>query len=42
VQIQTGNLSPVSEMMDLLNDKRELLGRYIFGPIESLYLEKTL
>ena len=37
VQIQTGNQSPVSEMMDLLNDERDLLGRYIFNPIESLY-----
>ena len=37
VQIQTGNQSPVSEMMDLLNDEQDLLGRYIFGPIESLY-----
>jgi predicted transposase YbfD/YdcC len=37
VQIQTGNRSPISEMMDLLNDDSELLGRYVFGPIESLY-----
>ena len=37
VQIQTGNQSLISEMMDLLNDDSELLGRYVFGPIESLY-----
>ena len=37
VQIQTGNQSPISEMMDLLNDERDLLERYIFSPIESLY-----
>ncbi len=37
VRIQTDNHSPISEMMDLLNDDRELLGRYIFNPIESLY-----
>ena len=42
VQIQTSNQSPVSEMMDLLNDEQDLLGRYIFGPIESLYYKKTL
>lgn len=37
VQTQTGNQSPISEMMDLLNDERDLLERYIFSPIESLY-----
>lgn len=37
VQIQTGNRSPISEMMDLLNDDSELLGRYVFRPIKSLY-----
>lgn len=37
VQLQTGNQSPISETMDLLNDDKGLLGRYIFGPIESLY-----
>ena len=37
VQIQTDNKSPISEMMDLLNDDRELLERYVFKPIESLY-----
>ena len=37
VQIQTGNRSPISEMMDLLNDDKELLERYVFKPIESLY-----
>lgn len=37
VQIQIGFQSPISEMMDLLNDDRDLLGRYIFNSIESLY-----
>lgn len=37
VQIQTGNQSLISEMMDLLNDDSELLGRYVFRPIKSLY-----
>ena len=37
VQIQTDNQSPISEMMDLLNDDKDLLGKYIFGRIESLY-----
>lgn len=37
VQIQTDNPSPMSELMDLLNDDKNLLGRYIFGSIESLY-----
>ena len=37
VQIQTGDHSPISEMMDLLNDDTDLLGKYIFSPIESLY-----
>ena len=37
VQIQTKNQSPISEMMDLLNDDKDLLGKYVFGSIESLY-----
>ena len=37
VQIQTGNQSPIIEMMDLLNDDKDLLGKYIFEPIVSLY-----
>lgn len=37
VQIQTGDQSPISEVMDLLNDDKDLLGRYVFGPIKSLY-----
>ena len=37
VQIQTGNGSPISEVMDLLSDDKALLRRYIFKPIESLY-----
>lgn len=37
VQIQTGDQSPISEMMDFLNDNKDLLGRYIFEPIVSLY-----
>ena len=37
VQIQTDNRSPISEIMDLLNDDKDLLGKYIFNPIESLY-----
>lgn len=37
VQIQTDNQSPISEMMDLLNDDMNLLGKYIFKPIVSLY-----
>lgn len=42
VQIQTNNPSPISEMMDLLNDDEDLLGMYVFGQIESLYMKKTL
>ena len=37
VQIQTNNHSMISEMMDLLNDDKKLLGKYIFSSIESLY-----
>ena len=37
VQIQTNNKSAISELMDLLNDDKELLGKYVFHPIESLY-----
>lgn len=37
VQIEQKTQSPISEMMDLLNDDTDLLGRYIFNPIESLY-----
>ena len=37
VQIQTNNRSTIIEMMDLLNDDRGLLRKYIFDPIESLY-----
>ena len=37
IQIQTKNGSPIIEMMDLLNDDRNLLRKYVFDPIESLY-----
>lgn len=37
VQIQTGNPAPVSELMDLLCDDQDLLRKYIFAKIESLY-----
>lgn len=37
VQIQTGNTAPVSELMDLLCDDQDLLRKYIFAKIESLY-----
>ena len=37
VQIQTGIQDPISEMMDMLNDDKDMLGRYVFSPIESLY-----
>lgn len=37
VSIQTNNTSPFTELMDLLNDDLDLLGRYVFKPIESLY-----
>ena len=37
VQIRTNNQSPIIEMMDLLNDDKDLLGKYVFSPIESLY-----
>ena len=37
VQIQTNNHAPISEMMDLLNDDEDLLGKYVFGQIKSLY-----
>lgn len=37
VQLQTGPENLITEMMDLLNDDKTLLGRYIFGEIESLY-----
>lgn len=37
VQLQTGNRSPFTELMDQLSDDLELLGRYLFRSIESLY-----
>ena len=37
VQIQTNSRLPISELMDLLNDGKDLLGKYVFRPIESLY-----
>ena len=36
-QIQTGNKSPISEMMDLFCDDCNLLEKYVFRKIESLY-----
>ena len=36
-QIQTGIKSPISEMMDLFCDDCNLLEKYVFGKIESLY-----
>ena len=37
VQIQTNSKLTISELMDLLNDDKDLLGKYVFGSIESLY-----
>lgn len=36
-QIQQKLTLPMTEMMDLFCDDKSLLGKYVFGPIESLY-----